>query len=111
LGAVICTPRTPECLICPLANLCEARRLGVQEERPIKQVRLAVPHYLVTAAVIHRNGLVLIARRPEKGLLGGMWEFPGGKVEPGEELPAGLRREIQEELAVQIDGWGAFWGL
>jgi A/G-specific adenine glycosylase len=61
-----------------------------------------VPHYLVTAAVIHRDGLVLIARRPEKGLLGGMWEFPGGKVEPGEELPVSLRREIQEELAVQI---------
>jgi A/G-specific adenine glycosylase len=103
LGSAICTPRAPACLICPLANLCEANRLGVQEERPIKHPRPAVPHYLVTAAVIQRNGLVLIARRPEKGLLGGMWEFPGGKVEPGEELPAGLQREIQEELAVEIE--------
>jgi A/G-specific adenine glycosylase len=102
LGAVICTPRTPDCPVCPLENLCEARRLGLQEERPVKQVRLAVPHYLVTAAVIQRDGLVLIARRPEKGLLGGMWEFPGGKVEPGEELPVSLHREIQEELAVEI---------
>jgi A/G-specific adenine glycosylase len=103
LGAVICTPRAPDCLVCPLENMCQARLLGVQEERPVMQARRAIPHYLVTAAVIHRAGQVLIARRPEKGLLGGLWEFPGGKVEPGEELPAGLKREIREELAVDIE--------
>jgi A/G-specific adenine glycosylase len=103
LGATICTPRAPACSTCPLENLCQARQLGVQEERPVGQARPAVPHYVVTAAVIHRNGRVLIAQRPEGGLLGGMWEFPGGKVEPGEDLPAGLRREILEELAVDIE--------
>jgi A/G-specific adenine glycosylase len=46
---------------------------------------------------------VLIARRPEKGLLGGLWEFPGGKLQPGESLPRGLRREIEEELAADIE--------
>jgi A/G-specific adenine glycosylase len=45
---------------------------------------------------------VLIAQRPEKGLLGGLWEFPGGKVETGESLPEGLRREICEELGVEV---------
>ncbi len=45
---------------------------------------------------------MLIARRPSRGLLGGLWEFPGGKLEPGETLPEGLRREIAEELAVEI---------
>jgi len=103
LGATICTARAPACQTCPLENICRARQLGVQEQRPIPQPRRGVPHYLVTAAVIYRNGQVLITRRPETGLLGGMWEFPGGKVEPGEELADGLRREIQEELAVQID--------
>jgi A/G-specific adenine glycosylase len=102
LGATICTPRAPACAACPLENLCQARQLGVEEQRPVGQPRPAVPHYTVTAAVIHRNGRVLIAQRPEGGLLGGMWEFPGGKVEPGEELDAGLRREIREELAVDI---------
>ncbi len=51
---------------------------------------------------------MLIARRPSNGLLGGMWEFPGGKVEPGETLPEGLRREIQEELGVSIAIGDAF---
>ncbi|MDW8227844.1 MAG: (deoxy)nucleoside triphosphate pyrophosphohydrolase, partial [Anaerolineales bacterium] len=45
---------------------------------------------------------VLLAQRPSRGLLGGLWEFPGGKVEPGESLPEALRREIREELAVDI---------
>ena len=57
---------------------------------------------LVTAAVIHRNGHLLIAQRPQDGLLGGLWEFPGGKLEPGEDLPTCLQREIREELDVDI---------
>jgi A/G-specific adenine glycosylase len=48
------------------------------------------------------NGRVLIAQRPQDGLLGGMWEFPGGKRENGEALEVCLRREIREELGVQI---------
>lgn len=102
LGAVICTPQAPRCSQCPLAELCLARAAGVQEQRPIRKAHPAIPCYLVTAAVIKRNGTVLIARRPENGLLGGLWEFPGGKVEEGEDLPAALRREIQEELGVAI---------
>lgn len=102
LGSSICTPRAPACLICPLAALCEARELGVQEARPVLKAKLAVPHYVVTAAVIARDGQILIARRPENGLLGGMWEFPGGKIEPGESLEACLAREIREELGVDI---------
>jgi A/G-specific adenine glycosylase len=102
LGSSICTPRAPACLICPIARFCQARLLGVQEERPVLEARRATPHHTVTAAVIHRDGQVLIARRPSAGLLGGLWEFPGGKVEPGEELPDGLQREIREELGVSV---------
>jgi A/G-specific adenine glycosylase len=102
LGSAICTPRGPACLICPLTALCEARALGIQEERPVLEAKPVVPHYLVTAAVIYRDQQVLIAQRPANGLLGGLWEFPGGKVEPGETLPECLQREIQEELGVNI---------
>jgi len=62
----------------------------------------AAPHYTVTAAVIRREGKYLLARRPQKGLLGGLWEFPGGKVEAGESLESALRRTIREELGVAI---------
>lgn len=103
LGSSVCTPRAPACLICPLSEPCRARSLGLQLERPVLEARPAVPHYTVTAAVIHRDGTVLIARRPSHGLLGGLWEFPGGKLEAGEALPQGLEREIHEELGVSIE--------
>ncbi len=102
LGATICTPRDPNCAACPLAEICKAFALGIQEQRPVLERRPPVPHYIVTAAVIRQDGKVLISRRPENGLLGGLWEFPGGKQEPGEELPDCLAREIDEELGVQI---------
>ncbi len=102
LGAGVCTPRKPACSRCPLADLCQARALGLQEQRPVLPARPQTPHYTVTAAVIWRGGQVLIARRPQDGLLGGLWEFPGGKALPGESLPACLEREIQEELGVAV---------
>lgn len=103
LGALVCLPRQPRCPECPLIEDCQAYRLGLQEQRPVLPARPAVPHYTVAAAVIWREGQLLIARRPADGLLGGLWEFPGGKLQPGEDLPTCLRREIQEELGVHID--------
>jgi len=103
LGRRICTPRSPACKSCPASGLCEAFRLGVQSQRPVRASRARTPHYDVTAAVIRRNdGQVLIAQRPLDGMLGGLWEFPGGKREPGETLRACVEREIREELGVEI---------
>jgi len=102
LGAMICTPKNPRCLLCPLRELCRARHLGIQAERPVLKPKARVPHYTVTAAVVLRNGKVLLAKRPSKGLLGGMWEFPGGKIEKDETFQECLRREIREELGTEI---------
>ena len=102
LGAAICMPTSPDCSNCPVVDLCLARELGIEEQRPVKTQKTPIPHHTVAAAVIRRNGQVFIAQRPEKGLLGGMWEFPGGKTEPGENLEACLKREICEELGVDI---------
>lgn len=57
----------------------------------------------VVAAVIRRDDLFLITQRMAGDTLGGYWEFPGGKVDPGEELPAALRRELREELGVEAE--------
>jgi A/G-specific adenine glycosylase len=102
LGATICLPRNPKCAECPVKRICKAYALQIQEERPVFKPKSHIPHHMVAAAVIRKNGRVLIAQRPQGGLLGGMWEFPGGKQEDGEALKACLRREIQEELGVQI---------
>ncbi|MBN2502457.1 MAG: A/G-specific adenine glycosylase [Anaerolineales bacterium] len=103
LGALVCTPRSPDCAHCPLAAECRANALGLQTERPVKKPKVKTPHYTVAGAVIWRDGKVLIAQRPEDGLLGGLWEFPGGKCEDGETLPAALVREIKEELGAEIE--------
>jgi A/G-specific adenine glycosylase len=102
-GRRVCTPQSPDCAACPVAEHCSARREGHQLMRPVKQPKTKTPHYDVTAAVImDEDGRVLIAQRPPDGMLGGLWEFPGGKREPGESLTDCLRREIREELAVEI---------
>jgi len=107
LGALLCTPAKPRCSLCPAAKdgLCQARNLGIADSLPVKRRKKALPHFDVAAGVIYKNGdrkQFLIAQRPAEGMLGGLWEFPGGKQEPGESLPQCLRREIQEELALEI---------
>jgi A/G-specific adenine glycosylase len=88
LGATICLPKNPRCLLCPLMEICESRKNGTQELRPILKPKKAVPHHTHAAAVILQRGRVLLAQRPPDGLLGGMWEFPNGRVEenPAKEL-------------------------
>ncbi|MFW5947350.1 MAG: A/G-specific adenine glycosylase [Gemmatimonadota bacterium] len=77
LGATLCSPRSPSCDTCPLADWCQARRLGVQEQRPLPGERKPVAEETVRTAVLVRDdGALLLARRPEAGLLGGLWEFP-----------------------------------
>jgi A/G-specific adenine glycosylase len=102
LGASLCSPKSPDCPDCPVRTGCRANAMGIQELRPVVAPKPAVPHFSVTAAVIEREEGVLITRRPAKGLLGGMWEFPGGKQKEGEDLPACLMRELCEELGVQV---------
>ncbi len=111
LGQQVCLPKRPHCLLCPLSPHCLARQRGTQLERPVRPPRKRTPHYDVTAGVIWRQPgpaftnqtEFLIAQRPLDGLLGGLWEFPGGKQEKGESLPEALKREIQEELGMDIE--------
>lgn len=102
LGALICLPKNPNCEVCPLKSSCLAQELNLQSFRPVREEKAPPPHLQVTAAVIENNGKVLLAKRPAEGLLGGMWEFPGGKQEENETLPETLTREIKEELKATI---------
>jgi A/G-specific adenine glycosylase len=109
LGAMICTPKSPACERCPVAGACRALAQGTVAERPVKKARKKIPTLTVTAAVIHRDGQVLLSKRPPHGLLGGLWEFPGGTLEKTDaDLPACLRREIREELGADIEVGEAF---
>lgn len=100
LGATICLPKNPLCLLCPLNELCQARALGVQAQRPVLKPKLAVPHRLKAAAVIVQNGRVLLTQRPAKGLLGGMWEFPSVAVDA--DSPQALIAAIETEYGLKL---------
>src|ERR1043165_4181896 len=93
LGATICVPTNPRCLICPVMQPCKARQNGTQNERPVKSPKKEVPHYVDATGVIIERGRVLLAHRPSSGLLGGMWEFPNGRVDgdPAKGLAKALK--------------------
>lgn len=101
LGALVCRSRSPQCLACPIRSFCRAAREGIQETIPLPK-KLTLEKIEVVVAVIEKDGRVFLQERPAGGLLAGLWEFPGGKVEPGEGLTAALRREIREELGAEI---------
>jgi len=105
LGALVCRPANPRCGCCPLEKICAGRAAGDPTRYPGKRPRRPRPHYDVTAGIIWKGQRLLIARRPPDKLLGGLWEFPGGKKESGETLEECLRREIREELdfAIRVD--------
>jgi A/G-specific adenine glycosylase len=104
LGRVVCKPRNPLCGDCPIQSHCLAYEHGTQGQRPVKKAKAPTPHYDVTAGIIWNEvGQVLIAQRPMDGLLGGLWEFPGGKQETGETLTECLKRELREELAIEVE--------
>lgn len=104
LGATICTPRAPACPRCPLRDVCRARVSGDPEAYPVTSKARPVPHHAIAVGVVtDEAGRLLIQRRPEDAMLGGLWEFPGGKQEPGEALDETCRREIREEVGLDVE--------
>jgi len=104
LGATICTPASPGCDSCPIRHNCLAKQNNLVSKLPIKSRKPPIPkHRIVVAVITDSSGRMLIQKRPENGLLGGLWEFPGGKVEKGETLPDALRRECREELDIEVN--------
>src|SRR5260221_4084521 len=84
LGATICVPKNPRCLLCPLMKVCQARVNGTQDVRPVKKIKKAIPQYIHAAGVIIKKGKVLLAQRPSTRLLSKIGEFPN---ERGEQTP------------------------
>ncbi|MDJ0600122.1 MAG: 8-oxo-dGTP diphosphatase MutT [Crocosphaera sp.] len=97
-------PDNPRCLLCPWTSHCQAYQQGQQNQLPMTETTKPLPHKKIGVAVIYNNaGLILIDRRQEKGLLGGLWEFPGGKIEPNETVEDCIKREIKEEIDIDIE--------
>ena len=122
LGALICLPKNPRCLLCPLMNDCKARENGTQDLRPVKMPKKEIPQRVHTAAVIVRrigrerrpigrqspkgdnppHVKVLLAQRPSTGLLGGMWEFPNGRVDADRDPAKELARVLKSGYSLRL---------
>ncbi len=102
LGALICRPRNPLCAKCPVDSFCRAFQTQSVNEFPYRKKRVKIPERHFAIAVIRKGEQLLIIRRPEKGLLGGLWEFPGGELIAGESAERACLRVIKETTAIEI---------
>ena len=104
LGASLCTPRNPRCSDCPWRDVCAAYAAGDPTRWPVKDTPRALPFQVIgVGVVLDDSGRVLIDQRLDEGLLGGLWEFPGGKQEEGEAITTTIARELAEELAIAVE--------
>ena len=103
LGARICAPRAPRCEACPWKMECAAFREGCAQSLPVKRKKKPVPRRRAIAAVIRdEQGRLLIVKRVNRGLLGGLWKLPGGEVRSEDRPARGLERWVKEELGLHI---------
>ncbi len=104
LGALVCTPIRPKCESCPAQRRCRAyNEMDNPARLPVRVRKPPRPHYNIAVGLIWQGARLLIDQRKENALLGGLWEFPGGKIEAHETHAEALRREVREELAIEVE--------
>jgi A/G-specific adenine glycosylase len=102
LGATLCTPKNPRCSDCPITADCDAHRVGDAASLPIKARKKPARRVAAAVGLVVRRGKVLAVRRPTGGLLGGLWDLPGGELAPGESPAAGLKRAIRDRVGLVV---------
>lgn len=112
LGSEVCTPTKPNCEDCPIQTGCVASKMAKTDVIPYKSPAKKKPHHTIGVGIIEdKNGKLLIALRPENAMLGGLWEFPGGKQKENERIEETVERELKEELGVQVKAYKELMSL
>lgn len=104
LGATVCTPRNPHCLACPIRDHCDAHATGDAGSLPVKKPKAKQTRMRAVAAWLERDGRVLVVRRPEHGLMAGLWELPGGEIALDDEPKDRLAEILQASVGLEILG-------
>jgi A/G-specific adenine glycosylase len=102
LGALVCRADDPRCPDCPVKKNCRAWASGDPERWPRPTAGKPRPHKQMVAGLLQSAGKTLLGQRPEGGLLGGLWELPGGELKAGESKTQALERLFLEKLGVEV---------
>ena len=102
LGALVCTPRQPDCAGCPLAGYCRALKERAVDDFPKRNKRTALPERRVAMGLVQKRGRTLLVQRREDGMLGGLWEFPGGQVDGNADLRKACRQMIKDSVNLDV---------
>ena len=103
LGATICRPTSPTCLVCPVNDFCEAFQTAQQHKFPVSLKSKPKPEHHLVVGIIHKDDHVLITQRKPDGLLGGLWEFPSTNIEAGEPTEAACLRGMRETVNLSVE--------
>ena len=104
LGAMVCVPRNPQCLMCPIAGVCRANAKGIVERLPVRakpQAARAVTHHVVA---VQWGTAFLFEQRPSRGLWSNMWQMPTAEALPGEADAVALRRWLKDHCGCRLNG-------
>jgi A/G-specific adenine glycosylase len=102
LGSTICKPRNPKCSECNISSFCKSYKNNTVDNYPVSEKKRTVPHHKIAVGLIWKENKILISKRHSNAMLGGLWEFPGGKIKKGESAKECVKREIKEELSVNV---------
>ena len=102
LGSTICKPRNPKCSDCNISNFCKSYENNTVDNYPVSEKKRTIPHHKIAVGLIWKENKILISKRHSNVMLGGLWEFPGGKIKESESAKNCVQREIKEELGVHV---------
>ena len=102
LGATLCLPQKPSCLLCPVQNVCKSFQAGSVAWVPAKTPRRALTPITTALAVIEAGNKFLIQKRPANGLMGGLWEFPNINLKENQSMKATLVEAMQKQHRLEI---------
>jgi A/G-specific adenine glycosylase len=103
LGAMICKPRQPACDACPLPSVCSAYQQNRVDQYPKRIRRSKTPEYRMVVGIVHKNGRLLITQRKPDGLLGGLWEFPGGRIIEEKTVEEACVKRVKEAVNLTVE--------